>query len=79
MVNRVSDQPGRSGANNGYQTSQTLLLHVQNVDKQYGSGDERGDGAAPCQSRRRRWSVYRDPRTFRRWQDDAAQHHRRTG
>jgi len=39
MVNRVSDQPGRSGADNGYQTSPTLLLHVQNVDKQYGSGE----------------------------------------
>jgi putative ABC transport system ATP-binding protein len=39
MVNRVSDQPGRSGADNGYQTSPTLLLHVQNVDKLYGSGE----------------------------------------
>jgi len=38
MVNRVSDQPSRSGSENGYQTSPTLLLHVQSVDKQYGSG-----------------------------------------
>src|SRR5215831_17248360 len=38
MVNRVSDHPGRSGADNGYQPGPTLLLHVQNVDKQYGSG-----------------------------------------
>src|SRR5947209_2663784 len=38
MQNRVSGQPGRSGANNRRQAGPTHLLYVQDVVKQYGSG-----------------------------------------